>query len=43
MTGENADPLTAEAMEKAFREIPREPKVISLVNIFAGSGPLPQR
>lgn len=43
MTGENADPLTAEAMEKAFREIPREPKVISLVNIFAGSGPLPSR
>jgi hypothetical protein len=43
MTGENADALTAEAMEKAFREIPREPKVISLVNIFAGSAPLPSR
>jgi len=43
LTGENADPLTADAMEKALGEIPRDPKVISLVKIFADSGPLPPR
>ena len=36
-------PLTGEDMEKAIRELPRDPETISLYKLMADQGPLPPR
>jgi hypothetical protein len=43
LTGDEVLPLTAEAVEKAIRELPREPAVVELFNTLAGAEPLPPR
>lgn len=43
LTGDNPTPLTAEALDKAIREMPRDAEVIELFNTLAGSAPLPPR
>ena len=43
LTGDEVLPLTAEAVEKAIRELPREPAVVELFNNLAGANPLPAR
>jgi len=43
LAGDNPSPLTAEALEKAIREVPREPEVIELFHKLAGAAPLPPR
>jgi tripartite-type tricarboxylate transporter receptor subunit TctC len=43
LTGDEVLPLTAEAVEKAIRELPREPAVVELFNTLAGAEPLPTR
>ena len=42
-SGETASPLTAEALEKVIRELPRDATVIELFNKLAGADPLPAR
>jgi len=42
-SGETASPLTAEALEKVIRELPRDPAVVELFNKLAGADPLPAR
>lgn len=43
LTGDEVLPLMPEAVEKAIRELPREPAVVELFNNLAGAGPLPPR
>jgi len=43
VSGETASPLTAEALEKVIRELPRDATVIELFNKLAGADPLPAR
>jgi len=43
LTGEEVLPLMPEAVEKAIRELPREPAVVELFNKLAGADPLPSR
>jgi hypothetical protein len=43
LTGDEVMPLVAEAVEKAIRELPREPAVVELFNKLAGADPLPSR
>jgi tripartite-type tricarboxylate transporter receptor subunit TctC len=43
LTGDNATPLMAEALEKVIRELPREPEAVELFNKLTSSGPLPPR
>jgi tripartite-type tricarboxylate transporter receptor subunit TctC len=43
MSGDDATPLTAEAQEKAIKEIPRDAEAIATFNRLAGSDPLPPR
>jgi tripartite-type tricarboxylate transporter receptor subunit TctC len=41
--GDTASPLTAEALEKVVRELPRDTSVVELFNKLAGADPLPAR
>jgi tripartite-type tricarboxylate transporter receptor subunit TctC len=43
LSGDDATPLTAEAQEKAIKEIPRDAEAIATFNRLAGSDPLPPR
>ena len=43
VVGEDPNPLTPEANEKAIRELPRDPEAVELYKKFAGPGPLPAR
>jgi hypothetical protein len=43
ISGETPSPLTAEALEKVIRELPREPAVVELFNKLAGADSLPAR
>lgn len=43
LSGETASPLTAEALEKVIRELPRDANVVELFNKLAGADPLPVR
>ena len=43
LTGDEVLPLTAEAVEKSIRELPREPAVVDLFNKLAGADLLPTR
>jgi hypothetical protein len=41
--GREPTPLTGEEVEKAVRELPRDPEVIALYKKLADAGPLPAR
>jgi tripartite-type tricarboxylate transporter receptor subunit TctC len=43
LTGEDPHPLAADAIQKALKELPREPETISLYKEIAGLKPLPPR
>ena len=43
LTGDEATPLMADEMEKAIRELPRDPEVVELFKKIAAGGPLPPR
>jgi tripartite-type tricarboxylate transporter receptor subunit TctC len=43
LSGEAASPLTAEALEKVVRELPRDANVVELFKKLAGADPLPGR
>jgi tripartite-type tricarboxylate transporter receptor subunit TctC len=43
LTGDDATPLKPEALEKAIKEMPRDPDVVELFNKLAGAEPLPAR
>jgi hypothetical protein len=43
LMGREPTPLTAEEVEKAVRELPRDPEVIALYKQLADGGPLPPR
>jgi tripartite-type tricarboxylate transporter receptor subunit TctC len=43
LMGREPTPLTGEEVERAVRELPRDPEVISLYKKLADSGPLPPR
>jgi tripartite-type tricarboxylate transporter receptor subunit TctC len=43
LTGDEATPLMADEMEKAVKELPRDPEIVELFKRIAGGGPLPQR
>jgi tripartite-type tricarboxylate transporter receptor subunit TctC len=43
LMGREPTPLTGEEVEKAIRELPRDPEVISLYKTLAEAGPLPSR
>jgi tripartite-type tricarboxylate transporter receptor subunit TctC len=43
LMGREPTPLTGEEVEKAVRELPREPEVIALYKKLADAGPLPPR
>lgn len=41
LVGDDPTPLTAEEVEKAVRDLPREPAIVELFKQVTGSGPLP--
>jgi hypothetical protein len=41
--GREPSPLTGEEVEKAIRDLPRDPEVIALYKKLAEAGPLPPR
>ena len=43
LTGDDASPLFPEDLERAIREIPRDPEVIELFKKLASGGALPAR
>ncbi|HVO93638.1 MAG TPA: hypothetical protein VMT22_12390, partial [Terriglobales bacterium] len=43
MAGDTPSPLTADALEKVVRELPRDAAVVELFNKLAGADPLPSR
>jgi tripartite-type tricarboxylate transporter receptor subunit TctC len=43
LMGRAPSPLTGEELQKAVRELPRDPEVIALYKKFADAGPLPPR
>jgi tripartite-type tricarboxylate transporter receptor subunit TctC len=43
LTGDDATPLMPETLEKAIKEMPRDPDVVELFNKLAGAEPLPAR
>jgi tripartite-type tricarboxylate transporter receptor subunit TctC len=43
VSGETASPLTAEALEKVIRELPRDSSAVELFHKLAGADPLPAR
>lgn len=43
LMGREPTPLTGEEVEKAIKELPRDPEVIALYKKLAESGPLPLR
>jgi tripartite-type tricarboxylate transporter receptor subunit TctC len=43
VSGETATPLTADALEKVIRGLPRDADVVELFNKLAGADPLPAR
>jgi tripartite-type tricarboxylate transporter receptor subunit TctC len=43
LSGEAASPLTAEALEKVIKELPRDAHVVELFNKLGGADPLPAR
>ena len=42
MVGEEPEPLPAEELEKAIRELPRDRETVDLFNKLSGADPLPQ-
>ena len=42
-TGDEATPLLSDEMEKAVKELPRDPEIVELFKKIAGGGPLPPR
>ena len=42
MVGEEPDPLLAEELEKAIRELPRDRETVELFNKLSGADPMPQ-
>jgi hypothetical protein len=42
MVGEEPEPLPAEELEKAIRELPRDREMVDLFNKLSGADPLPQ-
>ena len=43
LTGDEAEPLMPEELEKAIREMPRDAELIDLLKKISGAGPLPVR
>ena len=43
LSNETPTPLTAEALEKVVRDLPRDPSVVEIFNKLAGADPLPGR
>ena len=43
LMGDDAAPVNGEDLERAIRELPRDPDVIQLYNKMAGPDPLPSR
>jgi hypothetical protein len=43
LMGDDASPVSGEDLERAIRELPRDPDVIQLYNKMAGSDRLPTR
>jgi hypothetical protein len=43
LMGRDPSPLTGEELQKAVRELPRDPEVVALYKKFADAGPLPPR
>ncbi|MBI4529630.1 MAG: hypothetical protein HY695_38010 [Deltaproteobacteria bacterium] len=43
LTGEDASPMTPEAMTRSIKDIPRDPEVVELFKKLADAGPLPPR
>jgi tripartite-type tricarboxylate transporter receptor subunit TctC len=43
LTGSDPSPLTAEEVEEAVRDMPRNSEIIAFYKAFAGPGPLPKR
>jgi hypothetical protein len=43
LAGDTPSVLTAEALEKVIRELPRDTAVVELFNKLAGADPLPGR
>ena len=43
LTGDDATPLMPEDMDKAIKELPRDPEVVELFKTISGGGPLPPR
>lgn len=41
LTGDDPTPLMPEEMERAIRELPREPEIVDLFKKISGPGPLP--
>ena len=43
LTGSDPSPLTADEVEEAIRDMPRNQEIIAFYKAFAGPGPLPAR
>jgi tripartite-type tricarboxylate transporter receptor subunit TctC len=43
LAGEAPSPLTADALEKVIKGVPRDKEAVDLFNKLAGAGPLPAR
>ena len=43
LTGDDPTPLMPEEMDKAIKELPRDPEVVELFKKISGGGPLPPR
>jgi len=43
LTGDEASPITADQIERAIRDLPREREIVDLFKNIAGGGPLPPR
>jgi tripartite-type tricarboxylate transporter receptor subunit TctC len=43
LVGDDAEPLTAEELTRAIREMPRDAEVVELLRALSGPGPLPAR
>jgi hypothetical protein len=42
-TGDDATPLMPDEMEKALKELPRDPEIVDLFKKLNAAGPLPAR
>ena len=43
LTGEEASPLTPEALDKAIKELPKDAETIEFYKMLGGTQPLPPR